>query len=76
MTDELETVTNLNEYELPYMRHLRVQNVDYHNGFNMMRMIWREGKRLTIVNLDPETAANLGQEMLDWAKEKSTTQES
>lgn len=68
MTDELETVTDITALEIPYSRHLRLQNVDYHNGFNMMRMIWREGRRLTIVNLDAETADKLGNELINWAK--------
>jgi hypothetical protein len=76
MTEEIETVTDLSAYEIPYSRHLRLQNVDYNNGFNMMRMIWREGKRLTIVNLDPDTAAQLGEELISWANEKSPAKES
>jgi uncharacterized protein DUF6967 len=69
MTEPLETVTDIGELEIPYSRHLRLQNVDFHNGFNMMRMIWREGRRLTIVNIDAETATKLGNELLKWAKD-------
>ncbi len=66
-----ETVTELSEHILPFGRRVRLQNVDYHNGLNMLRMIWREGRRLTIVDIDPDSAATLGQALNDWAAEKS-----
>ncbi len=66
-----ETVTELSEHILPFGRRVRLQNVDFHNGLNMLRMIWREGRRLTIVDIDPESAARLGRTLTDWAVEKS-----
>lgn len=67
MTDETETTTDLAEHGLPFGRQVRLKNVDYHNGLNMLRLIWREGKRLTIVDLDPEAAARLGADLNNWA---------
>ncbi len=66
-----ETVTELSEHILPFGRRVRLQSVDYHNGLYMLRMIWREGRRLTIVDIDPDSAATLGQALNDWAAEKS-----
>lgn len=76
MTEQTETTTDLAEHELPFGRRVRLKNVDYHNGLNMLRMIWREGKRLTIVDLDPETAARLGAELTNWAGQNAPETES
>ncbi len=68
---ETETVTELSEHILPFGRRVRLQNVDFHNGLNMLRMIWREGRRLTIIDIDPESATRLGEEMAKWGREKA-----
>ncbi len=69
MTDQTETVTELAEHELPFGRRVRLQNVDYNNGLVMLRMIWREGRRITQVDLDPSSAASLGAEIAHWGSD-------
>ncbi len=71
MTDAPETVTELTEHILPFGRRVRLLDVDYHNGLHMLRMIWREGRRITMVEIDPESAAALGQDIANWATEKT-----
>jgi len=71
MTDDDITLTELSEHILPFGRRVRLVNVDYHNGLNMLRMIWREGKRITQVDIDPASATAFGNDMLAWAKDKS-----
>lgn len=75
MTDEAETVTELTEHILPFGRRVRLLSVDYHNGLYMLRMIWREGKRITQVEIDPESAAALGADIAKWAAEKAPSED-
>jgi len=74
MTDE--TVTELSEYVFPFGRQVRLLDVDYNNGLSMLRMIWREGKRITQVEIDPQNAAALGEAIVKWAQEKSPSDNS
>jgi|GEM_PF-824328 len=73
--NEAETVTELAEHVLPFGRRVRLLDVDYHNGLSMLRMIWREGKRITMVEIDPESAAALGADITNWAQEKPAPDE-
>jgi len=75
MTDQKETLTELGEHILPFGRRVRLVDVDYHNGLHMLRMIWREGKRITQVDTDPENAAALGSNLLDWAHKHAGTKD-
>ena len=68
MTDDSVTVTEIREHELPFGRRVRLLDVDYHNGLHMLRMIWREGKRITQIEIDPASAAALGDDIRDWAE--------
>ena len=68
MTDGEVTVTEIREHELPFGRRVRLLDVDYHNGLHMLRMIWREGKRITQIEIDPASAAALGDDIRVWAE--------
>ena len=74
--DTSETLSELAEHILPFGRRVRLLNIDYHNGLNMMRLIWREGKRITQVDIDPASAAQIGADLVAWAKEHSQDNES
>lgn len=69
MTDETEILTEIAEHILPYGRRVRLVNADYRNGLNMLRMIMREGKRITVVEIDPESANSLAADLATWAKD-------
>ena len=71
MTDDDVTLIELAEHVLPFGRRVRLVNADYQNGLHMLRLIWREGKRITQVEIDPEAAATLGTDILAWAHDKS-----
>ncbi|MEJ6500652.1 MAG: hypothetical protein QNL16_08370 [Rhodobacterales bacterium] len=75
MTDERETLTELAEHILPFGRQVRLLDVDYHNGLHMLRLIWREGKRITQVDVDPENCLALGADILAWAQQHAATKE-
>jgi len=74
MTDDTETLTDLAEHILPFGRQVRLLDVDYHNGLHMLRLIWREGKRITQVDIDPTSAAALGADIGEWAQKHAATQ--
>ena len=69
MTEDDPIVTEIREHVLPVGRRVRVLDVDYRNGLHMLRLIWREGKRITQVEIDPENAAALGADLLQWGKD-------
>ena len=73
MDENAEIVTELAEHELPFGRRVRLLDVDYQNGLHMLRMIWREGRRITQVEIDPEAAKSLGSDIAAWANQHSNS---
>ncbi len=62
-----ETVTRLERFQAPYGREIELLEVLYENGMKVLRLRIREGKRFTIMDLDPATAAHWANTMSDWA---------
>jgi hypothetical protein len=62
-----ETVTRLARFQAPYGREVELQEVRYESGMKLLRLRIREGKRFTIIDLDPETAAHWAGAMGGWA---------
>lgn len=73
MTEDDPIVTEIREHVLPFGRRVRVLDVDYRNGLHMLRLIWREGKRITQVEIDPENAAAFGADLLQWGKDHAAS---
>jgi hypothetical protein len=55
-----EVLSDIAEFELPYRRKAMLRRVDFDSGMSMVRLVIREGTRITQVDLDPETATELG----------------
>lgn len=66
MTDE--SLRELAVYELPYRRKAELREFTFESGMKMLRLVLREGHRITQVDLDAETAAAMATEMAAWAK--------
>lgn len=66
-----ETATRLKEFTVPYGREIVLENIEYENGMQVLRMRIREGNRFTVMDLDPDSAAQLGLALCDWAKDTS-----
>lgn len=66
MTDE--TLTDLCEIPLPYSKRVILREVKFASGMKMTRMVIFEGKRVTQVDLDPETAEQLAGALLTAAQ--------
>ncbi len=67
MSGRGETVTRLERFQAPYGREVELQEVLYESGMKLLRLRIREGKRFTIMDLDPATAAHWAGAMSDWA---------
>ena len=65
MSDDFREIAN---YELPYSRKAELREVSFDGGMKMLRLILREGRRITQVDLDADTAMALSDAMGDWAK--------
>jgi len=62
-----ETVTDIAELELPFRRSASLKNAEFENGLNFLRLTLREGRRFTVIDLDPDSAQKLGGIMQRWA---------
>ena len=67
MSGHGETVTRLERFQAPYGREVELQEVHFEGGVKLLRLRIREGKRFTIMDLDPDTAAHWARVMNDWA---------
>lgn len=70
-----ETITPLHSMPLPWGKDLVIQELAYESGLKMLRLRFREGRRFTIVDLDPATAAQLAEHIGGWAKQNAPADE-
>ena len=66
MADE---ITDLTVLELPYRRRATLKRVDFDSGMSMVRLVLREGTRITQVDLDADSARALSSALADAAQE-------
>ena len=59
--------TDLVTLAAPYRREVRLEHVVFDSGMQMLRVVVREGHRITQLDLDPDTARTWGTVMTDWA---------
>lgn len=65
MSDDFREIAN---YQLPYSRKAELREVTFDGGMKMLRLILREGRRITQVDLDADSAMALSDAMGDWAR--------
>ncbi len=68
MSDDV--VTELATFAFPFNKNVALKNVAQDNGVNWLRITIREGRRFTIIDLDPYSAAEFGAHLSAWAQEK------
>ncbi|MCB1438600.1 MAG: hypothetical protein H6888_07800 [Nitratireductor sp.] len=56
--------------EAPYMRKVQLEEARFESGMKMFRVIIREGKRITQIDLDAETAGEWARIMGNWATDQ------
>jgi S-adenosylmethionine:diacylglycerol 3-amino-3-carboxypropyl transferase len=66
MTDG--TVRHIAELELPFGRRAMLREVTHESGLRMLRLILREGTRITQVDIDEKTALALGKLLIENAE--------
>jgi len=54
-------------FALPYGREAIVKDVVFDSGMNLLRLTLKEGRRITIVDLDIPSVRQLAGTMLQWA---------
>lgn len=70
MSDEERT--ELASIVAPYGRQIRLQDVRFQSGMRLMRVIIREGNRITVFEIDTATARTWAAVMQDWAQQADT----
>ena len=68
--DDKITLTPVREMRLPIGgQQLELQQVDYaHGGISLLRVRLREGRRFTVIDIDPVSAQQWGEAMVGWAR--------
>lgn len=64
-----ETSRELKNMELPYRRRASLRRVDFESGMSMVRLVLREGTRITQIDLDAASATELGEAMIAAARD-------
>ncbi len=64
MTDGITDITN---FLLPFNKTVDLKHVEYQGGIDMIRATFREGRRFTTIELDPDSARKLSTELMAWA---------
>lgn len=63
-----ETVTKIDVFQAPFAREIRLHDVKYETGLSLLRVTIKEGRRITIIEIDAATAAKWSRSMADWAE--------
>jgi hypothetical protein len=61
-----ETVSALDKFTAPYGKEVKLENVAYENGMQVLRIHIREGNRFTVLDIDGNTASKWAAVMNDW----------
>lgn len=72
MTDG-EEKRRLAEIEAPYGRHVRLDEIVFDSGMRLMRVTIREGRRITVLDVDADTARAWARAMAGWADGNAAT---
>lgn len=59
-----DVVTDLAEFDLPFRRKALLRKVEFDSGLSMVRLVLKEGHRITQVDLDSESAIALGEALI------------
>lgn len=70
---EMTQISNLEKISAPLgHQEIELQQIDFvEGGMSLMRIRIREGKRFTIIDIDPATASTWGSAMIAWAKRQN-----
>ena len=60
-----EVINEIARFELPYRRRVTVKEVIFDSGMRMTRLVFKEGTRITQIDLDAEAAESIGKTLVD-----------
>ena len=63
--------TDICNFQLPFNKTVDLKNVEFEGGMDMLRILFREGRRFTTIDLDKGSAQKLGQELMTWAEKQA-----
>lgn len=66
----MEQIEVIEKTMAPYGKEVEFQQVTYDNGFSMLRLRIREGKRFTMLDLDPLTASHWLKILSEWTNKQ------
>ena len=64
--DRMEEIEDFGEIDAPYGKQLIFKTVSYDNGFNILRLRIKEGKRFTDMDLDVNTVKRWQEKFNEW----------
>lgn len=67
--NETNTI-DLDEIVLPYGHTVKLKEVEYENGTQILRATIRQDRRFTVLDLDVSRANELGLALMNWASAK------
>jgi hypothetical protein len=67
-----EDVKTIDAFTAPYGQAIELHEVDFEGGTKLLRLRIREGKRFTVFDIDPATAAHWGTALKTWADSQET----
>jgi len=59
--------TEIAVIEAPYNKQIKLEEMDYDGGMHLYRITIKERSRFTTLDLDPDTARELAQNLIEWA---------
>lgn len=62
-----QDLTTLETYQLPYSRKAELREATFDSGMKMLRLVLREGRRITQVDMDADIARAMANAMTAWA---------
>jgi len=62
-----ENIEDKGEISAPWGKRIEIQELTYETGVKQLRLRIREGRRITDLELDPETAIQLAAVVGNWA---------
>ncbi len=72
---EGETRERLETLIAPYGREVRLDEVQFESGLQLLRVTIREGKRITVLDVDAPTALAWAKTMTQWAENAARAEE-
>ena len=63
-----KVITEMETVQLPWAKTIELGEAEYDGGYKMIRLRIREGRRITDLELDAETATTLAEKLDTWAK--------